>query len=158
MPRDAAHKSLYQTSDAVYGIAFLFASLLSFLLPLSFPETLPKFLFYVSGGGVFLIGLSLVFLSRSSLRREGQPSEPGIPTTKLVTNGVFSVSRNPSYLGLALVFVGLGLVFRSLWFLIVLLPTIVAVHIVLIVPEERYLEEKFGEEYRRYKLSVRRWI
>ena len=116
-----------------------------------------KILLYIVGGGLVLIGLRFVFLSRSILRREYQPSKPGIPTTKLVTDGVFSVSRNPSYLGLALAFAGLGLLLILPWMLIVLFPTIVVIHFVLILPEERYLEGKFGEEFRLYKQSVRRW-
>lgn len=158
MKRDSAHQSYLHTGDAVFGIALLLAVLLSLLLPLSFPETLSRVLLYISGGGLFLVGLRLIFLSLKSLGRKGQPSAPGIPTTKLVTTGAFSFSRNPSYLGSVLAYAGLGLVFNSPWFLILLLPTIAAVHFVLIVPEESYLEDKFGEEYRSYKRSVRRWI
>lgn len=158
MSEDAAHHSLWQTSDAIFGAAFLLALVLSFLFPLSYPVGFPKILLYVVGGGLVLIGLRFVFLSRSILRREYQPSKPGIPTTKLVTDGVFSVSRNPSYLGLVIAFAGLGLLLSLPWMLIVLFPTIVVIHFVLILPEERYLEGKFGEEFRRYMQSVRRWI
>ena len=158
MPEDAAHHSLWQTSDATFGAAFLLASVLSFLFPLAYPVGLPKILLYVVGGGLVLIGLRFVFLSRSILSQEYQPSKPGIPTTKLVTDGVFSVSRNPSYLGLVIAFAGLGLLLSLPWMLIVLFPTIVVIHFVLILPEERYLDGKFGEEFRRYMQSVRRWI
>ncbi len=158
MSEDAAHHSLWQTSDAIFGVCLLFTLFLSFLFPLSFPATLPKILLYVVGGGLVLVGLRFVLRSRSSLRREDQPSQPGIPTTRLVTNEVFSVSRNPSYLGLVIAFAGLGLLLSLPWMLIVLFPTVVGIHYLLILPEERYLEVKFGEEYRQYRQSVRRWI
>ncbi len=158
MSQDAAHHSIWQTSDAIFGVAFLLALGLSFLFPLLYPVGFPKILLYVVGSGLVLIGLRFVFLSRSFLRRDHQPSHPGIPTTKLVTDGVFSVSRNPSYLGLAIAFAGLGILLSLPWMLIVLFPTIVVTHFVLIIPEERYLEGKFGEEFRQYRQSVRRWI
>ncbi len=158
MSEDAAHHSLWQTSDAIFGLCLLLTLLLSFLFPLSFPATLPKILLYVVGGGLFLVGLRFVLRSRSSLRHEDQPSQPGIPTTMLVINEVFSVSRNPSYLGLVIAFIGLGVLLNLPWMLIVLIPTVVAIHFILILPEERYLERKFGDEYQRYRQSVRRWI
>ena len=158
MSEDAAHHSLWQTSDAIFGLCLLLTLLLSFLFPLSFPATLPKILLYGVGTGLILVGLRFVLRSRSSLRGEDQPSQPGIPTTMLVTNEVFSVSRNPSYLGLVIAFIGLGVLLNLPWMLIVLIPTVVAIHFILILPEERYLERKFGDEYQRYRQSVRRWI
>jgi hypothetical protein len=71
---------------------------------------------------------------------------------------VFRISRNPLYLGGAGIIGGIGLAFNLPWVLILLGPSIIAGHYVLIAPEERYLAGKFGEPYLRYAASVRRWI
>jgi protein-S-isoprenylcysteine O-methyltransferase Ste14 len=105
-----------------------------------------------------VVGAALVVLARRELRRRGQPTDPGIPTSQVVTTGVFSMSRNPLYLGGVCVLAGIALAFNLPWTLILLLPALVASHYVLIVPEERYLSAKFGAAYRAYTASVCRWL
>jgi protein-S-isoprenylcysteine O-methyltransferase Ste14 len=80
------------------------------------------------------------------------------PTTAIVFTGPYRFTRNPMYLGLALLQAGLAMVTNSLWPLLTLAPVIVAVRRLVIDREERYLEAKFGEEYRAYKARVRRWV
>ena len=110
-------------------------------------------------GAIFLIpGMILVALARHELRRYGQPTDPGQPTLKIVATGIFSFSRNPLYLGGIAILVGLALVLNLPWLIVLLLPAIVACHYILITPEERYLLDKFGEEYRCYTERVGRWL
>ena len=156
--QDAAHNSLLQTSDAVIGATVVSSLVLGFLFPLSLAPTLPRALTFIAGGGLTLVGAVFFVVSSLQLRRERQPSEPGKPTTRLITKGIFALSRNPLYFGLLVACAGMALLFNWLWLLILLIPAMVAVRYVLIVPEERYLEAKFGEQYRQYVRSVRRWI
>jgi protein-S-isoprenylcysteine O-methyltransferase Ste14 len=107
---------------------------------------------------LLLIGLAMIVITRRHFSQAGQPTDPGIPTTRIITTGPFAWSRNPLYLGAVLIFIGLGGLFHSLWFLVFLLPTVLAVHLILIVPEERYLAATFGESYRQYSRVVRRWV
>ena len=80
------------------------------------------------------------------------------PTTALVVSGPYRLTRNPMYLALAFLYVGLALWFLVFWAL-VLLPAVIAVtQYFVITREEQYLEEKFGDDYRQYKARVRRWI
>ena len=80
------------------------------------------------------------------------------PTIALVTTGPFRFSRNPSYLSLSLLYIGIGIAMDSIWVLAMIIPVVVVTHVTVIVREERYLERVFGEDYRRYKASVRRWL
>jgi protein-S-isoprenylcysteine O-methyltransferase Ste14 len=91
------------------------------------------------------------------LRRNTSPN-PMKPTTALVTEGPYRLSRNPIYLGYVFLQAGIALLADSLWPLLTLPVVIVLVRRVVIDREERYLETKFGEAYRQYKARVRRWI
>jgi protein-S-isoprenylcysteine O-methyltransferase Ste14 len=102
--------------------------------------------------------LTFIVLARRELARHGQPTDPGLPTNKLVTTGVFSVSRNPLYLGGISLLAGIALMLNILWSLVLLVPAFVACHYLLVVPEERYLAAKFGIEYAQYAADVRRWF
>jgi protein-S-isoprenylcysteine O-methyltransferase Ste14 len=110
------------------------------------------------GAALIIVGVVLVVLARRELARHGQPTDPGRPTSKIVTTGVFAVSRNPLYLGGICFLVGIALALNLPWVLVLLVPAIIACHYILIAPEERYLAARFGEEYRRYAATVHRWI
>ena len=158
MATDAAHKSWWQIFEVVLGIPFLVAIGLQLAVPLSFP---PGFLTWATvpvGVILIAIGITLVILARRELARYRQPTDPGRPTSKVITTGVFSISRNPLYLGGVCVLLGIALATDLSWFFVLLIPALVACHYVLIVPEEKYLFAKFGEEYRAYTASVHRWI
>jgi protein-S-isoprenylcysteine O-methyltransferase Ste14 len=158
MTTDAAHKSWWQIAEVVFGIPFLVAIALQFLVPLSLPRGLFQLAFIPGGAALIIAGVTLVVLARQEFAQCGQPTDPGRPTTRVVTSGVFSVSRNPLYLGAVCFLVGVGLAINLPWVLILLLPSLVACHTVLIAPEEKYLVAKFGEEYRAYTATVHRWI
>ena len=158
MPVNAAHKNWWQIGEIVFGIPFLFAIALQLVLPLSLPLGFLKSVF-LSGGIAFIItGLVLIVLARRAFAKHAQPTDPGRPTTRIVTNSVYSISRNPLYLGAICFLAGIDLVVNLPWGLILLLPSMVACHFILIMPEEKYLASTFGEEYREYAAKVHRWI
>ena len=80
------------------------------------------------------------------------------PTRALVTTGIHGWSRNPIYLGMFLVYGGIGIAVRSPWILILALPLAVTIHHGVVAREEEYLERRFGDTYRDYKAHVRRWL
>ena len=72
--------------------------------------------------------------------------------------GPYKITRNPMYLGLAFVYLGIGLADQSVWAL-VLLPVVLAIiQRLAIEPEEAFLEKRFGADYINYKERVSRWI
>ena len=155
---DVAHKRWWQIFEVVFGMPFLAAIALQLALPFSLPGAFLTPATVAGGAVLVIVGAALVVLARRALAQHSQPTDPGHPTSKLVTSGVFSVSRNPLYLGGVCILVGIALALNLPWVFVLLLPAFVACHAVLIAPEERYLAAKFGDEYRLYAASVHRWI
>jgi len=120
----------------------------------------------IPGGGVVtvaglvlvLIGVSLTFWSAVIFRRAHTTIIPWEQVSAIVTTGPFAFSRNPIYLADAIAFVGLTMVIRSWWPLLVLPGILIVIRRQVIDREERYLTDRFGEPYRAYQLGVRRWI
>jgi protein-S-isoprenylcysteine O-methyltransferase Ste14 len=158
MSDNVAHKSGWQIFEVVFGVPFLVALALQWLVPIPFPGGAIAPVRILAGVILVVVGLSLVVLARREFARYGQPTDPGFPTGKIVTTGVFSISRNPLYLGGVIFLAGISLAFDLPWVLILLIPSIVVCHYILIAPEERYLTAKFGESYRTYTEKVQRWI
>ena len=158
MSGEVAHRSRWQIFEVIFGVPFLVAIALQLAVPLSLPRGPLTPLFILGRVVLTVAGLALVVLARRELARGGQPTDPGQATTRLVTTGAFSISRNPLYLGGVCFLTGIALGVNLPWVLVLLLPALVACHYVLIGPEERYLAARFGEEYDRYAASVHRWI
>jgi protein-S-isoprenylcysteine O-methyltransferase Ste14 len=92
-----------------------------------------------------------------SFRAAGTHVEPWEPTSALVTAGIFRRLRNPMYVGLILFLVGLAVLLASDWMLVMTVVFVLVLHVGVVKREERYLEAKFGEAYRRYKAAVPRY-
>ena len=112
----------------------------------------------VAGQLVIGIGFVLVLSALLTFRRGGTAPSPYRPTTALVASGPFRFSRNPIYVGFALVQLGIGLCLSNTWMVILLAPALLLIRYGVINREERYLTMKFGDEYRRYCAEVRRWV
>lgn len=76
---------------------------------------------------------------------------------KLVTTGIFSISRNPFFLSLNIYFLGIAFIFPNPFFIGFAVLAIVSIHF-YILKEERYLRKVYGEEYKRYEEKVRRYF
>jgi len=86
------------------------------------------------------------------------PINPTKPAKALVTQGPFALSRNPGYLGMAILYAGLALLLNSLPALLMLPGAVLVITRGVIEPEEAYLDERFGDDYRGYRARVRRWL
>jgi protein-S-isoprenylcysteine O-methyltransferase Ste14 len=158
MSADAAHTSWWQIGEIVFGAPLLAAVALQFIVPLSYFNPIFTATFLVIGVTLCAVGIALIVAARRVLSTFDQPTDPGLPTSLMVTNGIFSISRNPMYLGATCVLIGIALVFKLAWVFVFLVPTLIACQSILIESEERYLAAKFGTEYQRYATSVNRWI
>lgn len=155
---DAAHKSNWEIAEAVFGIPFLVSIVFHFLIPLSIPQGILRQVLIPAGIVSVSIGIGLIVLARREFARYRQPTDPGQPTSQVIKTGVFTISRNPLYLASSIVLLGFALALNLLWALVTLVFSIIICHYVLIVPEEKYLMTKFGQEYRDYSMIVHRWL
>jgi protein-S-isoprenylcysteine O-methyltransferase Ste14 len=132
--------------------------LLDLALPLRFAAGgLDDGLQYGIGGALIAVAITLMALGVSRFRRAGTNVPTNRPTTALVTDGIYALSRNPLYLSLSTLMAGIGVVTDRVWVLILLAPVLVVMRYGVIGREERYLERKFGQRYLDYKSRVRRW-
>jgi protein-S-isoprenylcysteine O-methyltransferase Ste14 len=109
------------------------------------------------GGVLFIGGGILVVVGEQAFKQVGTNVKPWRPTLALATTGVYAHVRNPMYVGAMLILAGIAVALASDWLAILLLPTALLLHLGVVRREERYLEAKFGEDYRRYKASVPRY-
>lgn len=110
--------------------------------------------------GVVLVGAFAVWNGAALwlMARERTALLPGGSTRAILDRGPFAVSRNPLYVGLIALDVGLALLWPSAWALAFVPVGVAALRWGAILPEERYLREKFGPEYDDYRRRVRRWL
>ena len=113
---------------------------------------------YALGTVLIVSGIAIVAACGWRFGRAGTSVPTSTPTTALVTSGLYRISRNPIYIALSLVHIGIAAAVDSPWILAMLVPVLVVINIGVIVREECYLEGKFGEDYAAYRKRVRRWL
>lgn len=106
------------------------------------------------------IGVAFALLGALAFRSAGTTVDPRIPaqSSNLVTSGVYRISRNPMYVGFLLMLVGWGVFLCNIASFLLLPFFVMYMSRFQITPEERYMREKFGHEYRQYESEVRRWV
>jgi protein-S-isoprenylcysteine O-methyltransferase Ste14 len=131
--------------------------LLQWLLPLGQLMHASQIWRGIAGGIAILGGVSLAVAGRRMLVQLGTNVSPLRPTTALATDGIYKWTRNPLYTGGALVMFGIALFFALDWLVLLIAPSVLILHLGVVSREEQYLEQKFGDKYRRYKTSVARY-
>lgn len=110
--------------------------------------------------GWLLIGVraGLSAWAMLTFRRQHTSIYPNRPATRLVTWGPYRLSRNPMYLALSALFLGVTILVNAWWPLFFFPAVIASLYFLVICREERYLSSAFEEEYAAYRASVRRWL
>lgn len=112
---------------------------------------------YIGIIAVFL-GIAMAVISARTFRKAGTGIRPFEEATSLVTTGFYRFTRNPMYLGMFLMLIGVGMLLGSIG---AILPAIVFIMIIrnnFVLGEEQFMEASFGQQYLDYKAKVRRWI
>ena len=128
---------------------------LHWLKPLPF---VPENLALPLGVAFILISIALVVTAVRAFIKAKTNIDVRKPTTSIMSTGPYHYTRNPIYLSMALLTIGIGIWVNTIWILVALVPVLLVIQFGVIAREETYLTKKFGEEYLRYKASVRRWL
>jgi len=123
-----------------------------------FPIPVNRYVGLAGGVALFLAGLWLNFGAWTFFKRAGQDPKPWTPSPELVLCGPYRFTRNPMYVGMTCMQLGLGLALDNLWIGLLAPFSLLVVHFLAVLPEEKYLSEKFGDSYRAYLIRVRRYI
>lgn len=110
--------------------------------------------------GIILIagGAALASAAARRFRQAGTNVPTWQPTTALVSTGPYRFTRNPIYIGLLAIQLGIAALAGSLWIALMGAPAFLVLHFGVVLREEAYLERRFGQAYRAYRARVRRWI
>jgi protein-S-isoprenylcysteine O-methyltransferase Ste14 len=128
---------------------------LNVFFPLSF---IPENYRAVLGASFIVIGLGIINYCAYLFKKAQTEIKPWKKTSNIITTGLYGISRNPIYTCFVIVVLGAAFAINSLWVVLMLIPMILIIDKYVIAKEERYLEKKFGEEYKSYKNKVRRWL
>ena len=153
--KQSDHARVVTRPPVIYALGIGIAVGLQYVLPLSLGLELAG---DITGGLLLGSGLLLLLLSVLPFLRGQQNPDPLEPTPDIYETGLYAFSRNPMYVGFTLIMTAFGFLFDNVWIFLLLLPVLVVMHYGVILREEAYLEEKFGERYRAYKSRVRRWL
>lgn len=110
------------------------------------------------GLAVVALGVAALAWTLVWMRRTHQDPDPREPSPELIVGGPFRWSRNPIYVGMTLIQIGVGIALGNAWLLLLLVPTVAVLQREVIAKEEAYLTRKFGDAYVAYQRSVRRWL
>ena len=105
-----------------------------------------------------MLGITLIAAAWGLFKRTGQDPKPWEPTPEIISTGVYQLTRNPMYLGMALLQIGIGVGLGNGWIVMFVPLVLLAIYRTAIRHEETYLKGKFGDAYLEYKRSVRRWF
>ncbi|HYM95428.1 MAG TPA: isoprenylcysteine carboxylmethyltransferase family protein [Chitinophagaceae bacterium] len=148
---------VYIPPPLIYAFIFVIAVLLQkkIILDHSFFESE---LIPVAGIVFLVLACSVLFTSIIKFIRSKNTVVLIKPATSLQTTGIYSITRNPMYLGFAFIYLGLTFLIGNWWNIILFPFLIIFMQGYVIRKEEEYLEREFGQEYLDYKARVRRWI
>jgi protein-S-isoprenylcysteine O-methyltransferase Ste14 len=140
-------------------LVYLAGLVVGFLANIWMPITVVSDLVAWAVGGILIIcGTVLTGSAVLKFKDVGTTVRPDRAASTLVIAGPYKVTRNPMYLGLAFVSLGIAIAGQSVWALILLPVVLLVVQRGAIEPEEAFLEKRFDAEYISYKENVRRWI
>jgi steroid 5-alpha reductase family enzyme len=155
---DTAVRGVIARPPFLYFTCLLLGIALDRVLPLPVALPVAVLIPWTAGAGLILIGVAIMAAGIRNFSRAATPVPSNQPVRALVTTGIHGWSRNPIYVGMFLLYVGIGLAARSPWVLILALPLGVGLRYGVVAREEAYLERRFGDTYRDYKARVRRWL
>jgi protein-S-isoprenylcysteine O-methyltransferase Ste14 len=149
-PGVIARPPLLYLSSLILGLALDFAAPIRLA-----DDPTPQ---HVAGGLLLVAGIGLMTVAMRRFRAAGTNVPTYLPAEALVIAGPYRFSRNPIYVAMTSIYLGIALLLGNGWMLLIAIPLLVTMRYGVVAREERYLEGKFGDPYRDYKRRVRRWL
>ena len=100
------------------------------------------------GFGIFVAGWAVITIADMDIAAP----------TGIITTGPYAFSRNPMYTSWTFISLGISFIINNIWILFFIVLAVLYTHKYVILKEEHYLEEHFGDQYRNYKNNVRRYV
>jgi protein-S-isoprenylcysteine O-methyltransferase Ste14 len=120
--------------------------------------SMPRGLTLPLGALFAILGAGLMRSAAGLFHRAGTTPNPTKPTTALVTDGIYRHTRNPMYVGVSSLYLGLALLLNSAWAVLLVVVVVGLLDVAVVRREERFLAARFGDAYRDYRGRVRRWL
>lgn len=112
----------------------------------------------LAGIALIVAGVLVIVMPATAFSRAGTTIKPFKESSTLVRGGMYRVTRNPMYLGMLTALTGAAIIFGTLSTFIAPILFVPILNVRVIRHEEAMLEDQFGEDYREFRRSVRRWI
>lgn len=152
------HPLMYIPVPWLYVLMYLAGAGLQYLVPIAISSSTVLLIGKVLGVVLIVAGVPLAFVSLGIFHTVHTTTVPFAQPSQLVTWGPYRFTRNPMYVGLALIYVGVAGLQAQIWPLILLPPLIISIDRVIIPVEESRLRAAFGQDYERYCTQVPRWV
>ena len=122
------------------------------------PDFLDIFRNWKIGLLVCFIAIIIISLALQEFNNNSEDPIPTTPSTMIIKNNMYKFTRNPMYLGLIILQIGIGMSLSYVHIILFSMLTFIIFRNYVIIPEEVYLEEKFENNYLDYKKNIRRWF
>jgi protein-S-isoprenylcysteine O-methyltransferase Ste14 len=140
-------------------LVYLAGIVIGFLASIGLPtKVVSNSVAWTVGGILICCGVVLTGSALLKFKDVGTTVRPDRAASTLVIGGPYNMTRNPMYLGLAFVYLGVAVAGQSVWALILLPVVLAIIQRRAIEPEEAFLEQRFGANYINHAAKVRRWL
>ena len=145
----------FAAPPTIFGLSLVLAVVVGIVFPWRVIPTLAQLTF---GPLAIIVGIMLIRKSMQEIQASNTTYDPFAATTALVMSGIYRFSRNPGYLGLAIIQLGLAIVIDNVWIVLADIVAVIVTTVFVIKLEEEKLLTAFGQDYAEYCARVRRWV
>ncbi|MCG8030248.1 MAG: isoprenylcysteine carboxylmethyltransferase family protein [Candidatus Thiodiazotropha taylori] len=153
--RSEDHADVILPPPVIHIISIGLAGVIGYYFPMPLPHWV---MLQWIGAMLSVAAIAITLWGMREFHASRNPVAPIRPVNRLMVSGPYRFTRNPLYLSLILLQLGLALFFLNGWMAVLLLPVVIIVHVYVVAREEAYLLRRFGSDYQAYQERVRRWI